>query len=111
MPQVGFAGKALVTQQTGKGLLFGVDPPVTYELGRHTECLPTLQALVALGLGVDSSVVLEGHQVGKLFLADGAEEGASFVAVFVVEQGAGVAIRAATVLTDVTLLLCVCVFL
>lgn len=32
VPQVGLAGKALVTQQAGEGLLFGVDPPVTYEL-------------------------------------------------------------------------------
>lgn len=105
VPQVALAGKALVAQQAGEGLLFGVDPPVTNELSGHAERLPTIQALVALGLRVNAPVVLEGHQVGELLLADGAEEGARLVAVLVVEQGAGVAISAATVLTDVALLL------
>lgn len=106
VPQVGLAGKALVAQQAGKGLLFGVDPSVTCELRGHTERLSTLQALVTFGLCVNASVVLESHQVGELFLADGAEEGTRLVAVLVVEKGAGVAISAATVLTDVTLFLC-----
>lgn len=105
--QVGLAGKALVAQQAGEGLLFGVDSSVTYELRRHTERLSTLQTLVALGLRVDAAVVLESHQVGELFLADGAGEGARLVAVFVVEEGASVAVSAATVLADVALLVCV----
>lgn len=105
VPQVGLAGKALVAQQAGEGLLLSVDPSVAYELSGHAERLPTLQALVALGLCVNASVVLEGHQVGELFLANGAEEGTRLVAVLVVEEGAGVAIRAATVLTHVALLL------
>lgn len=106
VPQVGLAGKALVAQQAGEGLLFGVDSSVTYELSGHAERLSTLQALVALGLRVNAPVVLESHQVGELFLADGAEEGARLVAVLVVEEGAGMAISAATVLADVALLLC-----
>lgn len=105
--QVGLAGKALVAQQAGERLLFGVDSSVTYELSGDTERLSALQALVALGLRVDASVVLEGHKVGELFLADGAEEGARLVAVFVVEEGASVAVSAATVLADVALLFCV----
>lgn len=79
---------------------------MTYELGGHAERLPTLQALIALGLRVDAAVVLECHQVGELFLADGAEEGARLVAVLVVEEGAGVAVSAATVLADMALLVC-----
>lgn len=79
---------------------------MTYELSGHAERLSTLQALVALGLCVNASVVLESHQVGELFLADGAEEGTRLMAVLVVEEGAGVAIGAATVLTHVTLFLC-----
>lgn len=106
VPQVGLAGKALVAQQAGEGLLFGVDPSVTNELSGHTERLAALQALVALGLRVNTPVVLESHQVGEFFLADGAEEGARLVAVLVVEEGAGVAISAATVLADMVLLLC-----
>lgn len=105
VPQVGLAGKALVAQHAGEGLLFGVYPPVTYELSGHTERLSTLQALVALGLRMDASVVLERHQVGELFLADGAEEGARFVAVLVVEEGAGMAVSSAAVLADMALLL------
>lgn len=106
VPQVGLAGKALVAQQAGEGLLFGVDSSVTYELSGHAECLPTLETLVALGLRVDAPVVLESHQVGELFLADGTEKGARLVAVLVVEEGPGVAVSAATVLADVALLFC-----
>lgn len=106
VPQVGLAGKALVAQQASEGLLFGVDPSVTYELSGHAERLSTLQALVTLGLCVNASVVLESHEVGELFLADGAEERTRLVAVLVVEKGASVAISATTVLTDVTLFLC-----
>lgn len=106
VPQVGLAGKALVAQQAGEGLLFGVDSSVTYELSGHTECFSTLHTLVALGLRVDAPVVLESHQVGELFLADGAEEGARLVAVLVVEERAGMAVSAATVFADVALLFC-----
>ncbi len=108
VPQVGLAGKALVAQQAGEGLLFGVDSSVTYELSGHAERLSALQTLVALGLRMDAPVVLERHQVGELFLADGAEEGARLVAVLVVEEGAGVAVGAAAVLADVALLFCAC---
>jgi len=68
--QVGLAREALVAQQAGERLLFSVYPPVAYELSGHTERLSALQALVALRLGVNASVVLESHQVGELFLAD-----------------------------------------
>lgn len=104
--QVRLAGKGLVAQQAGEGLLFGVDPSVTYELRGHTERFSTLQTLVALGLCMNAPVVLESHQVGELFVADGAEEGTCLVTVFVVEEGAGMAISAAAVLADVALLLC-----
>ena len=69
VPQVRLAGKALVAQQAGKGLLFGVDSPMTYELGGHSEGLATLQALISLGLCVYASVVLQSHEVGELLLA------------------------------------------
>lgn len=103
VPQVGFAGKALLAQQAGEGLLFGVDPSMTNELSGHPERLPALLTLVAFRLCVNSLVVLESHQVSELFLADRAGEGARFVAVLVVEEGAGVAVSAAAVLADVAL--------
>lgn len=103
--QVGFAGEVLAAQLAGEGLLLGVDPAVTDELRGHPEGLSTLQALVAFGLRVDAAVVLEGHQVGELLVADGAEEGAGLVAVLMVEEGAGVAVRTTAVLAHVALLL------
>lgn len=67
--QVGFAGEAFITQNAGEGLLFSVNASVADKLGGHTECLSAFQALVALGLCVNSPVVLQGHQVGELLLA------------------------------------------
>lgn len=106
--QVGLAGKALVALQAGERLLFGVDASVADELRGHAERLSALQTLVAFGLRVDAAVVLQGHQVGELFLANGAEEEARLVAVLVVEQGAGVSVCAAAMLADVALFFCVC---
>lgn len=71
------------------------------ELGGDTEGLAAVGALVAFGLGVDPAVVLEGHQVGELLLAGVAEVGPGLVAVLVVEQGAGVAVRPPTLIADV----------
>lgn len=67
--QVGLAGEALITENAGKRLLFSVNASVADELGRHTECLATFQALVTLGLCVNSPVVFQGHQVGEFLLA------------------------------------------
>ncbi len=103
VPQVGLGGEALVTLLAGERLLLGVDAAVADELGGHPERLATVGALVALWLGVDPSVVFEGHQVGELLLAGVAEVGPSFVAVLVVEQGAGMAVRPTTLVTDMGL--------
>lgn len=86
VPQVGPGGEALVTLLAREGLLLGVDPPVADELGRDAEGLAAVGALVALGLRVDATVVLQGHEVGELLLAGVAEVGARLVAVLVVEQ-------------------------
>lgn len=106
VPQVGFAGEALIAQQAGERLLFGVDPSMADELSGHAERLPALLTLVAFRLSVNPLVVLESHQVSELFLADRAGEGARLVAVLVVEEGAGVAVSAAAVLADVALFFC-----
>ena len=68
----------------------------------HPERLAAVGAAVPFGFGVDPAVVLQGHQVGELLLARVAEVGPGFVAVLVVEQGAGVAVRATTLTTDET---------
>ena len=52
---------------------------------------------------MNTTVVLEGHQVGELFLAGVTEVGPSLVTVLVVEEGAGVAVRPPTLVTDMGL--------
>lgn len=99
--QVGLAGEAFVALLAGEGFLLGVDAPVDYELGGHTEGLSALRALVALGLRMDAPVVLEGVQIVKLLLTGSAEISASLVDGLVVEEGAGVAVGTATLVTDV----------
>ena len=96
VPHVGPRREALVTLLAGERLLFGVDAAVADERRGHPEGLAAVRAAVAFGLGVDPAVVLEGHQVGELLLAGVAEVGPGLVAVLVVEQGAGVAVRATT---------------
>ncbi len=96
VPQVGPGREALVTLLAGERLLFGVDATVAGEGRGHPEGLPAVGAPVAFGLGVDPLVILEGHQVGELLLAGAAEVGPCLVAVLVVEQGAGVAVRPTT---------------
>lgn len=103
--QVGLAGEALITENAGEGLLFSVNASVADELGGHAKRLTAFQALVALGLRVNSPVVLQCHQVGELFLAHRAEKGACFVAILVVEQGSGMPIGTPAVLTHMALLL------
>lgn len=100
VPQVGLGGEALVALLAGERLLLGVDAAVTDELSGHPEGLPAVRALVAFGLSVDAPVVLQGHQVGELLLARAAEVGPGLVAVLVVEQGAGVAVRATALAAD-----------
>lgn len=103
VPQVGLGGEAFVALLAGEWLLLGVDAAVADELGGHPEGLAAVGALVAFGLSMDAPVVLQGHQVGELFLARAAEVGPGFVAVLVVEQGAGVAVRATALVTDMGL--------
>lgn len=93
VPEVGPGGKAAVTLRAGKGPLLGVDAAVAHQLGGHPERLAAVGALVALGLGVDAPVVFERHEVGELLAAGAAEVGAGLVAVAVVEERAGVAVR------------------
>ena len=100
VPQVGLGREALVALLAGERLLLGVDAAVADERRGHPERLATVGALVAFGFSVDPSVVLEGHQVGELLLAGVAEVGPGLVAVLVVEQRAGVAVRATALTAD-----------
>lgn len=59
MPQVGLGGEAFVALLTGERLLLGVDAAVADELRGDTERFAAVGTLVAFGLSVDPSVVLE----------------------------------------------------
>lgn len=61
MSQVGLAGEALIAENAGERLLFSVNASVADELSGHTKCLAAFQALVTLGLCVNSPVVLQCH--------------------------------------------------
>lgn len=104
VPQVGLGGEALVAVLAAEGLLLGVDAAVADELCGHAERLPAVGALVPLGLCVDPAVVLQGHEVGELLLAGGAEVSPRLVAVLVVEQRAGVPVGPPTLVAHVGLL-------
>lgn len=99
VPKVGSGREAAVALRAGEGPLLGVDAAMAYELGRNPERLAAVGALVALGLCVNASVVLERHEVRELLAAGAAEVGARLVAVAVVQQRAGVAVRPPTLVT------------
>lgn len=99
VPEVGPGREAAVALRAGEWPLLGVDAAVTHQLGGHPEGLATVGALVALGLCVDAPMVLERHEVGELLAAGAAEVRARLVAVAVVEQRAGMAVRPPALVT------------
>lgn len=101
--QVGFTGKAPVTDRAGERFFPGVDASVADKLRRHAKGLAALQALVTLRLRVDAPVVFQRHEVGELLEANRAGEVPRLMAVFVVEERAGVTVNAAAVFADVDL--------
>lgn len=80
---------------------------MAHKLCRNTERFPAVGALVPLGLCVYAAVVLVRHQVGEFFLTGAAVVGSRFVAVLVVEQGAGVAVSTAALIANMRLVACV----
>lgn len=80
---------------------------MAHQLRGHAESLAALGTLVPFGLCVDSAVVFKSHKVSELLQAKSAGEEARFVAVFVVEEGGGMAVGAAAVLANVGLVFCV----
>lgn len=96
MPKVRPGGEAAIALRAGKGPFLCVDAAVANQLRGHPEGLAAVRTLVALWLSVDAPVVLERHEVGELFAAGTAEVGACLVAVAVVKERAGVAVRPPT---------------
>lgn len=80
-----------------------MDATVAHELRGNAERFTTVGALVPLWLGVYAAVVFVRHQIGEFFLTWAAVVGTRLMAVFVVEQGAGVAVPAPTLVANVRL--------
>lgn len=100
-PEAGLCGEGSLAGTAGQLPLLLVDAAVVVELRRHAEGLAAVVAAVAPRLRVDAAVVLQGEQVGVGLEAHGAVVDADGVGVLVVEEGAGVAVGPATLVTSV----------
>lgn len=100
-PEAGMRRKGSLAGPAGQFPLLLVDASVVVELGGNTEGLAAVVATVAPCLRVDTAVVLQGEQVGVGLEAHGAVVDADSVGVLVVEEGAGMAVGAATLITSV----------
>jgi hypothetical protein len=100
-PEAGLRGEGALAGAAGELPLLLVDTAVVVELGRDAEGFATVVAAVATGLGVDAAVVLQGEQIGVSFEADGAVVNSDGVGVLVVEEGAGMTVGAAALITSV----------
>lgn len=99
-PEAGLRGKGSLAGPAGQLPLLLVDSSVVVELRGNTEGLATVVATVAPCLRVDTAVVLQGKQVGVGLEAHGAVVDADSVGVLMVEEGAGMAVGAATLITS-----------
>lgn len=100
-PEAGLCGEGALAGPAGQLPLFLVDASVVVELRGNTEGFTAVMATVAPRLGVDTAMVLQGKQVGVGFEAHSAVVDADSVGVFVVEEGAGMAVGAAALITSV----------
>ena len=100
-PEAGLRGEGSLAGPAGQLPLLLVDSSVVVELGGDTEGLAAVVATVSPCLGVDTAVVLQGEQVGIGLEAHGAVVDADSMGVLVVEEGAGVAVGAAALITSV----------
>lgn len=99
--EAGGRGEGPLAGAAGQLALPLVDAAVVVELGGDAEGLAAVVAAVAPRLRVDAAVVLQGEQVGVGLEAHGAVVDADGVGVLVVEEGAGVAVGAAALVTPV----------
>lgn len=100
-PEAGLCGKGPLARPAGQLPLLLVDTSVVVELRGNTEGLPAVVATVAPCLGVDTAMVLQGKKVGVGLEAHGTVIDANSVSVLVVEEGAGVAVGTAALITSV----------
>lgn len=91
----GRVGEALMAGAADQGAFLGVHLHVALQVGDETEGLATVWAAVALHLGVD----LEGDGIWESLEAQGTVVEVFGVCLFMVEQGARVAVRASTQVT------------
>ena len=99
--KAGLSGEAALARSTGELSLLQVNPAVVLELGGDAEGLAAVGAAMTARLGVDAPVVFEGQEIGVGFEAHGAVINADGVGVLVVEEGAGMTVGAAALITSV----------
>lgn len=99
--EAGLRGEGALAGPAGQLPLLLVHPFVVVELRGNAEGLATVVAAVTSSLRMDPAVVLQGKQVGVGFEAHSAVVDADGVGVFVIEEGAGMAVGAATLITSV----------
>lgn len=100
-PEAGLGGEGTLAGPAGQLPLLLVDTTVVIQLRRDAEGLSAVVAAVAPRFRVDTAVVLQGEQVGVGLEAHSAVVDADGVGVFVIEEGAGMAVGAATLITSV----------
>lgn len=100
-PEAGLCRKGSLTGPARQFPLLLVDASMVVELGRNTKGFAAVVATVAPHLRVDTAVVLQGKQVGVGLEAHSTVVDANSMGVLVVEEGAGMAVRTATLITSV----------
>lgn len=100
-PEAGLGGKGSLAGPAGQLPLLLVDSSMVVELRGNTEGLAAVMATVSPCLRVDAAMVLQGKKVGVGLEAHSAVVDADGVGVLVVEEGAGMAVGAATLITSV----------
>lgn len=100
-PEASLCGKGSLAGPAGQLPLLLVDTPVVVELGGNSKGLSAVVASVAPRLRVDTAMVLQGKQVGVGLEAHGAVVDADSMGVLVVEEGAGMAVGTAALITSV----------
>lgn len=99
-PEASLRGKGSLAGPAGQLPLLLVDTPVVVELGGNSKGLSAVMASVAPRFRVDTTMVLQGKQVGVGLEAHGAVVDADSMGVFVVEEGAGMAVGTAALITS-----------
>lgn len=100
-PETGLRGEGALAGPAGQLPLLLVHSSMVVQLRGDAEGLPTVVAAVTSRLRVDAAMVLQGEEVGVGLEAHSTVVDANSVGILVVEEGAGMAVGATTLITSV----------